>query len=98
MSGITLLGLGPGDPAKLTREAWDVLGSVDEIWLRTKQHPTVASLPAAVKIHSFDDLYDTSDSFEDVYAAIVEKVLELGHRAEGVVYAVPGVPGLRVCR
>ena len=25
MPGITLLGLGPGDPAKLTREAWDVL-------------------------------------------------------------------------
>ena len=94
MSGITLLGLGPGDPAKLTREAWDVLGSVDEIWLRTKQHPIVAGLPASVKIHSFDDLYDTSDSFEDVYAAIVEKVLELGHRAEGVVYAVPGDPFL----
>ena len=27
MPGITLLGLGPGDPAKLTREAWDVLAS-----------------------------------------------------------------------
>ena len=78
MSGITLLGLGPGDPAQLTRAAWEVLGSVDEIWLRTRQHPTVAGLPASVKVHSFDDLYDTSDSFEDVYAAIVEKVLELG--------------------
>jgi tetrapyrrole methylase family protein/MazG family protein len=94
MSGITLLGLGPGDPAKLTREAWEVLGSIDEIWLRTKQHPTVAGLPVSVKVHSFDDLYDSSDSFEDVYAAIVEKVLELGQRAEGVVYAVPGDPFL----
>ena len=94
MSGITLLGLGPGDPAKLTREAWDVLGSVDEIWLRTNQHPTVAGLPASLKVHSFDDLYDTGDSFEDVYAAIVEKVLELGGRPEGVVYAVPGDPFL----
>ena len=94
MPGITLLGLGPGDPAKLTREAWEVLGSIDEIWLRTKQHPTVAGLPVSVKVHSFDDLYDSSDSFEDVYAAIVEKVLELGQRAEGVVYAVPGDPFL----
>jgi len=71
-----------------------VLGSVDEIWLRTNQHPTVAGLPASIKVHSFDDLYDTSDSFEEVYSAIVEKILELGARAEGVVYAVPGDPFL----
>jgi len=94
MVGITLLGLGPGDPAKLTRAAWDVLGSADEIWLRTKQHPTVASLPVSLKLRSFDDLYDGSDSFDEVYAAIVDKVLELGQRRQGVVYAVPGDPFL----
>jgi tetrapyrrole methylase family protein / MazG family protein len=94
MSGITLLGLGPGDPAKLTCEAWDVINSTGEIWLRTEQHPTIAGLPVSVIIHSFDDLYESSDSFEGVYAAIVEKVLELGHRPEGVVYAVPGDPFL----
>jgi tetrapyrrole methylase family protein/MazG family protein len=92
MPGITLLGLGPGDPAKLTREAWDVLGSTNEIWVRTEQHPTVAGLPASVKIHSFDAFYEAGESFEDVYTAIVNKVLELGLRAEGVVYAVPGDP------
>jgi tetrapyrrole methylase family protein / MazG family protein len=94
MPGITLLGLGPGDPSKLTREAWDVLDSTSEIWLRTNQHPTLSGFPASIKIHSFDDLYETSDSFEDVYAAIVEKVLELGQRPEGVVYGVPGDPFL----
>ncbi len=94
MPGITLLGLGPGDPAKLTREAWDVLGSVKEIWLRTQQHPTLTGLPASLKVHSFDDLYEKGDSFEDVYSAIIEKVLELGQRPEGVVYAVPGDPFL----
>ena len=94
MSGITLLGLGPGDPAKLTREAWDVIGSAGEIWLRTRQHPTVAGFPDSVNIHSFDDLYESSDSFEAVYTAIIEKIMELGHRAEGVVYAVPGDPFL----
>jgi tetrapyrrole methylase family protein/MazG family protein len=92
MTAITLLGLGPGDPAKLTREAWDILGSANEIWLRTRQHPTVAGLPASIKVYSFDDLYENSDSFEAVYAGIVEKVLELGRRPEGVVYAVPGDP------
>jgi tetrapyrrole methylase family protein/MazG family protein len=94
MPGITLLGLGPGDPGKLTREAWDVLGSVGEIWLRTKQHPTIAGFPLSLKVFSFDDLYDSSDSFDDVYKAIVEKVLQLAKRPEGVVYAVPGDPFL----
>ncbi len=46
MPGITLVGLGPGDPAKLTREAWDVLVSSKEVWLRTNQHPSVAGSPA----------------------------------------------------
>ncbi|MBE3038836.1 MAG: nucleoside triphosphate pyrophosphohydrolase, partial [Chloroflexi bacterium] len=92
MPGITLLGLGPGDPAKLTREAWDVLASAGQVWLRTIQHPTLAGLPPALKIHSFDELYENGDSFEDVYSAIVEKVLELGKSPKGVVYAVPGDP------
>ena len=92
MSGITLLGLGPGDPAKLTREAWDVLSAADEIWLRTRQHPAVAGLPPALKIFSFDELYEKGESFDTIYAAIVEKVLELGGREQGVVYAVPGDP------
>jgi tetrapyrrole methylase family protein / MazG family protein len=92
MSGITLLGLGPGDPNQLTREAWDVLSSADEIYLRTRQHPTVADLPSTIKIHSFDDLYEDGESFDEVYAAITKKILELGRREGGVIYAVPGHP------
>jgi tetrapyrrole methylase family protein/MazG family protein len=92
MPGITLLGLGPGNPNQLTREAWDVLSSAQEIYLRTRQHPTVFSLPSTTKIHSFDDLYEDGESFDEVYAAITRKVLELGRREEGVIYAVPGHP------
>jgi len=61
MPGITIVGLGPGDPGHLTREAWDVLTSAREIYLRTARHPTVAGLPAAVSQHSFDDAYETAD-------------------------------------
>jgi len=92
MPGITLLGLGPGNPGQLTREAWDVLSSADEVWLRTSQHPPVDFLPASVNLHSFDELYANGDTFEQVYDAIVEKVLELGRRPGGVIYAVPGHP------
>ncbi len=43
-------------------------------------------------MHSFDALYEKAEKFEDVYAKIVEQVLELGRRPGGVTYAVPGHP------
>jgi tetrapyrrole methylase family protein/MazG family protein len=91
-SKIILLGLGPGDPNLLTQEAVQILESTPEIYLRTLQHPTVAGFPASLQIHSFDDLYDQYPSYDDVYAHIVEQILELGKRPQGVVYAVPGHP------
>ena len=38
---ITIIGLGPGDAAHLTRKAWAVLEASDEVYLRTRKHPTV---------------------------------------------------------
>ncbi len=90
--GVTLMGLGPGDANLLTREAWDVLISSSEIWLRTKQHPVVNELPDHLHVYSFDEYYENGKDFLAVYAAIVTKVLELAHRPEGVLYAVPGHP------
>jgi tetrapyrrole methylase family protein/MazG family protein len=91
-SGITILGLGPGDPALLTRQAWDVIRNADEVYLRTRLHPTVAGFPAKVKIHSFDHLYEEGASFEEVYENIITNVLTLGHRETGVIYGVTGHP------
>ncbi len=92
MPGITLLGLGPGDPQLLTRAAWQALEAADEIYLRTGQHPTVAHLPAHLRVHTFDHLYEQANTFEQVYEAIVGEVLRLGRRPQGVLYAVPGHP------
>ena len=92
MSGITLLGLGPGNPAQLTREAWQVLSSAREIWLRTRQHPVVAAFPGSLEIHSFDEFYENGESFNEVYEKISGQVIDLGRRDEGVLYAVPGHP------
>jgi tetrapyrrole methylase family protein/MazG family protein len=91
-SGITLLGLGPGDPALLTRQAWDLLQNIPEIYLRSRLHPTVAGFPPDLRVKSFDHLYQNGQSFESVYHQIVEQILNLGERPEGVVYAVPGHP------
>ncbi len=89
---VTIVGLGPGDPRHLTREAWATLEATDECWLRTKHHPTVAGLPAHLRLHSFDHLYEEVGDFVQVYETIVSHVLRLGGRSEGVVYAVPGHP------
>ncbi len=90
--GITLVGLGPGDPAYLTVEASELLNSCGEVYFRTDHHPVAHSLPATVRIHSFDHLYESCDQFEEVYAAITAEILRLGQQEGGVVYAVPGHP------
>lgn len=92
MPGITLLGLGPGNPFHLTREAWDVLTAAQEIYVRTKQHPTILGLPPGIAIESFDHLYEAGETFESVYSQIVDQVIKLGQREQGVLYAVPGDP------
>ncbi len=94
MPGITIVGLGPGNPALLTREAWGVLTQAQEIYLRTARHPTVAGLPGSLSLHSFDDVYESVPDFGAVYEAIAERVLSLGRRPQGVVYAVPGHPSV----
>jgi len=92
--GIILLGLGPGAPELITREAWDVFHQKSEVYLRTKQHPAVEYLPRHLNLFSFDEIYQKAENFEDVYAQIVETILDLGSSAPGVVYAVPGSPFL----
>jgi tetrapyrrole methylase family protein/MazG family protein len=89
---ITILGLGPGNPEHLTRQAWELISGASEIYLRTSQHPTVAALPDSLVLHSFDELYETSDDFGLVYDRIAEQVIALGKRPQGVIYAVPGHP------
>lgn len=42
---ITLIGLGPGDPALLTRAAWDALEAAPVIATPTPAHPALAHLP-----------------------------------------------------
>ncbi len=90
--GVTIMGLGPGDPQLLTREAWSVLIESDEIYLRTSQHPVVLSLPAHLQVHSFDDLFEQAETPGEIYGTIVSRLLELAHRPGGVLYAVPGHP------
>lgn len=88
---ITIVGLGAGDGRLLTREAWEILSTAEQVLVRTARHPAVADLPASVQIDSFDRLYETAEDFAEVYSQIVAQVLAAG-RQGAVIYAVPGHP------
>ena len=92
MGTITIVGLGPGSAHHLTRAAWGVLEAASEVWLRTDRHPTVTKLPSHLTLYSFDYLYEQAEDFLRVYDSIVDALLRLAQRPEGVVYAVPGHP------
>ena len=88
---ITIVGLGPGDPALLTRRAWEVLSSASEVYVRTARHPTLDGLPPTVTVKSFDAIYEQTVNFAEVYAQVADEVLQLG-AAGDVIYCVPGHP------
>lgn len=92
MAHITILGLGPGDFSLLTLRVHTLLQETSELWLRTRHHPVVEALPSHIHLASFDDLYEQASDFATLYETIAHRVLDLGRRPEGVVYAVPGHP------
>jgi tetrapyrrole methylase family protein/MazG family protein len=92
MSTITILGLGPGDAALLTRQAWDLLQSARVLYLRTAIHPTVAELPAHLELRPFDALYESAGAFGEVYEQIAADLVARAGAGEDVLYAVPGHP------
>ncbi|MEA3459433.1 MAG: nucleoside triphosphate pyrophosphohydrolase, partial [Chloroflexota bacterium] len=89
--GITIIGLGSGDPKQLTLEAWQVLEEAEEIYLRTSRHPAASHLPKHLALHSFNRLCEGKNP-DEAYNEIAHRIVELGGRPQGVVYAVPGHP------
>ncbi len=82
MSTITLIGLGPGDPALLTRAAADLLMQAPTIFTPASAHPALAELPPGKVqlLHAPDQ------------AALVVLLLEQAERNGSVYCALPGHP------
>jgi tetrapyrrole methylase family protein/MazG family protein len=91
MTTITIIGLGPGDIDDLSRKAWRALKQAKTVYLRTNQHGCVPCLPKGAEYRSFDDVYNTNDTFETVYDTIVDTLITAA-QAGDVAYAVPGDP------
>ena len=85
MPGVTIVGLGPGDPNLLTIEARHVLAAAAEVHTRTARHPALATLPPSTPVIAV----------ETPPADLVQELLALARRPQGVVYAVPGHPSGR---
>ncbi|HEY7470656.1 MAG TPA: nucleoside triphosphate pyrophosphohydrolase [Acidimicrobiia bacterium] len=89
---ITVTGLGPGDFDRIPETVRSVLlDPARTVVLRTIEHPSARQLAALREVTTCDDLYESGETFEDVYAAIVARVLSIAGGAD-VVYAVPGSP------
>lgn len=91
-SGITVVGLGSGDPDQLTLGIWKLLQGGKRVYVRTQEHPVMNRIAeAGISFESFDSIYEQNDSFGDVYETIARRIIELGRTGE-LVYAVPGHP------
>jgi tetrapyrrole methylase family protein / MazG family protein len=82
---VDVWGLGPADASLIPSGLLDAVAASTTV-VRTLRHPAAAALPASVI--ACDDLYEAGQTIEDVYAAIVERVV--AHAP--VVYVVPGSP------
>jgi tetrapyrrole methylase family protein / MazG family protein len=91
MAKVTVVGLGPGGPDLLTAATTSAVAGVSVRFLRTSRHPAAAALGEAT---SFDHLYDTEATFEEVYGAIVDALAEAAVVHGHVLYAVPGSPAV----
>jgi hypothetical protein len=89
MSSVTVVGLGPGDPAHVTRQTLEAIEAHEHRYLRTSRHPSSGLVGAAT---TFDDVYESADTFADVYAEITDRLVAAATEHERILYAVPGSP------
>jgi len=85
---ITIVGLGPAGPELVTPETLSAIQAHERRYLRTTVHPASEVVAGA---ESFDDLYESADTFADVYRAIADSLLSAATDG-AVLYAVPGSP------
>ncbi|HSG78115.1 MAG TPA: nucleoside triphosphate pyrophosphohydrolase [Acidimicrobiia bacterium] len=90
MSRILVVGLGPAGLDRVPGHVLErLLDPAVAVVARTLDHPAAAELASRRSVESADDLYESAETFDEVYESIVERVLE--RSASGpVAYVVPG--------
>jgi tetrapyrrole methylase family protein/MazG family protein len=86
---IVVVGLGPGGHEHVTDETRAAIQRSEHRYLRTAIHPSADLVADAV---TFDELYDTADTFDDVYVEITSSLVSAAAEHGEILYAVPGSP------
>jgi tetrapyrrole methylase family protein/MazG family protein len=86
---VVVAGLGPAGPDLLTAGTLAAIDRIEHRFLRTSRHPAAVAVPGAT---TFDDRYETAGTFEEVYASIVEALVDAARVHGEVLYLVPGSP------
>ena len=96
-ASITVVGLGSGNPDRLTIGIIKTMQRASKVYVRTLSHPVMAALKEfQVQPESFDHVYEAHDTFPEVYESIAAALINLAKAAKDdereIVYAVPGHP------
>ena len=87
---LAIVGLGPASLDRLSARSLALLEDPERhVVVRTAHHPATIELGARRNIVTCDDLYETGAGFDDVYEAIVDRVMTAA-LTKPTVYAVPG--------
>ena len=91
---ILVVGLGPGNAAQITVEAWEAIVEPGaRVFVRTARHPTLEGLPPHVSLTTFDHVYEAMKRLEDVYPAIAAELLDVAKIAAATSATSVGVGG-----
>jgi tetrapyrrole methylase family protein/MazG family protein len=88
---VVVVGLGPAGPDLITTATRTLLDTHPHVFLRTHRHPAATVAPDRA---SFDEVYDAAPTLEEVYATIVERLVDESRARGEIVYAVPGSPSI----
>ncbi len=92
MNTLTVIGLGAGDLSQMPLGIYKEIKRATRLFLRTSEHPVIRELEEeGLTYHSFDELYEQYEHFDDVYRAIVNELFQVTAKGD-TVYAVPGHP------
>lgn len=89
MAKIVICGLGPGGESDITEASAAAIARSEHTYIRTSRHPSAGRVVGAT---SFDSLYESLETFEEVYSAIADELIKAALQFGEVLYVVPGSP------